>query len=103
MFKIFCKLLFFILAKMYSMRLCLFFLLFYCSIFAQINYPKDYFNSPLAIPMQLSGNFGELRPNHFHAGFDLKTNQKEGLAVLAVADGYVSRIKISTFGNGKTI
>ncbi len=88
---------------MYSMRLCLFFLLLYCSVFAQVNYPKDYFRSPLAIPMQLSGNFGELRPNHFHAGFDLKTNQKEGLAVYAVADGYVSRIKISTFGNGKTI
>lgn len=103
MFTIFCKLLFFILAKMYSMRLCLFFILFYCSIFAQVNYPKDYFSPPLAIPMQLSGNFGELRPNHFHAGFDLKTNQKEGLAVHAVADGYVSRIKISTFGNGKTI
>jgi Peptidase family M23 len=85
------------------MRLCLFFILFYCSIFAQVNYPKDYFSPPLAIPMQLSGNFGELRPNHFHAGFDLKTNQKEGLAVHAVADGYVSRIKISTFGNGKTI
>lgn len=53
--------------------------------------------------MQLSGNFGELRPNHFHAGFDLKTNQKEGLNVYAAADGYVSRIKISTFGNGKCI
>jgi murein DD-endopeptidase MepM/ murein hydrolase activator NlpD len=53
--------------------------------------------------MQLSGNFGELRPNHFHAGFDFKTQQKEGLKVFAVADGYVSRIKISTFGNGKTI
>ena len=53
--------------------------------------------------MQLSGNFGELRPNHFHAGFDLKTNQREGLNVYAVADGYVSRIKISTFGNGKCI
>jgi Peptidase family M23 len=78
-------------------------LLLYCSVFAQVNYPKDYFSPPLAIPMQLSGNFGELRPNHFHAGFDLKTNQKEGLAVYAVADGYVSRIKISTFGNGKTI
>ncbi len=53
--------------------------------------------------MQFSGNFGELRPNHFHAGFDLKTMQKEGLKVHAVADGYVSRIKISTFGNGKAI
>jgi hypothetical protein len=78
-------------------------LLFGSSLLAQVEYPKDYFRSPLDIPMQLSGNFGELRPNHFHAGFDLKTNQKEGLNVYAVADGYISRIKISTFGNGKTI
>jgi hypothetical protein len=85
------------------MRLSLFFLFFCSSIFAQVDYPKDYFRSPLDIPIQLSGNFGELRPNHFHAGFDFKTMQKEGLAVYAVADGYVSRIKISTFGNGKTI
>jgi murein DD-endopeptidase MepM/ murein hydrolase activator NlpD len=70
---------------------------------AQNNFPRDYFSPPLDIPMQLSGNFGELRPNHFHAGFDFKTQQKEGLKVYAVADGYVSRIKISTFGNGKTI
>lgn len=88
---------------MYSMRFYLFTLLFAGSLFAQMDYPKDYFRSPLDIPMQLSGNFGELRPNHFHAGFDLKTLQKEGLNVYAVADGYVSRIKISTFGNGKAI
>ena len=88
---------------MYFMRLRLFFIFFYCSTYAQVNYPKDYFRPPLDIPMQLSGNFGELRPNHFHAGFDFKTLQKEGLSVFAVADGYVSRIKISTFGNGKTI
>ena len=85
------------------MRFYLFTLLFAGSLFAQMDYPKDYFRSPLDIPMQLSGNFGELRPNHFHAGFDLKTLQKEGLNVYAVADGYVSRIKISTFGNGKAI
>ena len=85
------------------MRFYLFALLFAGSLFAQNDYPKDYFRSPLDIPMQLSGNFGELRPNHFHAGFDLKTLQKEGLNVYAVADGYVSRIKISTFGNGKAI
>lgn len=78
--------------------------LFFCPfLFAQTQYPKDYFRPPLDIPMQLSGNFGELRPNHFHAGFDLKTNQREGLNVYAIADGYVSRIKISTFGNGKCI
>jgi hypothetical protein len=73
------------------------------SIVAQDKYPKDYFRSPLDIPIQLSGNFGELRPNHFHAGFDLKTNQKEGLNVYAAADGYVSRIKISSGGYGKAI
>ncbi len=85
------------------MRLSLLALFFTNFIFAQTQYPKDYFRPPLDIPMQLSGNFGELRPNHFHAGFDLKTNQREGLNVYAIADGYVSRIKISTFGNGKCI
>jgi len=85
------------------MRFSLLTLFFTNLFFAQNQYPKDYFSPPLDIPMQLSGNFGELRPNHFHAGFDLKTNQREGLNVYAVADGYVSRIKISTFGNGKCI
>lgn len=88
---------------MYSMKFSFFSFLFTSILFAQTDYPKDYFRSPLDIPLQLSGNFGELRPNHFHAGFDMKTLQKEGLNVYAVADGYVSRIKISTFGNGKTI
>ena len=88
---------------MLPMRFPLIFLLFSNFLLSQTQYPNDYFRSPLDIPMQLSGNFGELRPNHFHAGFDLKTNQKEGLNVYAVADGYVSRIKISTFGNGKCI
>ena len=85
------------------MKFSFFLLLLSTSLFAQTDYPKDYFRSPLDIPLKLSGNFGELRPNHFHAGFDMKTLQREGLNVYAVADGYVSRIKISTFGNGKTI
>src|SRR3970040_2791274 len=88
---------------MYVMRFFVFFLLFSVVAVAQTAYPKDYFSSPLSIPMELSGNFGELRPNHFHAGFDFKTLQREGLDVHAVADGYISRIKISTFGNGKAI
>lgn len=79
------------------------FLFFTVFATAQTKYPTDYFRSPLDIPLQLSGNFGELRPNHFHAGFDFKTNQHEGLNVYAVADGYVSRIKISNSGYGKAI
>jgi murein DD-endopeptidase MepM/ murein hydrolase activator NlpD len=57
----------------------------------------------LDIPLQLSGNFGELRPNHFHSGFDFKTQKKEGFNVYAAADGYVSRIKIAENGYGKAI
>jgi murein DD-endopeptidase MepM/ murein hydrolase activator NlpD len=85
------------------MRFFCFVFLFSIHAFGQIQYPKDYFRSPLDIPLQLSGNFGELRPNHIHAGFDFKTQQKEGLFVYAAADGYVSRIKISEVGYGKAI
>ncbi|MGX7666871.1 M23 family metallopeptidase [Flavobacterium pedocola] len=66
-------------------------------------YPKDYFRSPLDIPLYASGNFGELRGNHFHSGLDFKTQQKQGLSVFAAADGYVSRIKISEGGYGKAL
>lgn len=70
-------------------------------IFAQ--YPKDYFRSPLDIPINLSGTFGELRPNHFHSGLDIRTNNVEGLPVYAAADGIVVRIKVSAFGYGKAL
>ena len=69
----------------------------------QDKYPKDYFQSPLHIPIILSGSFGELRNNHFHSGLDIKTQGKEGLEVFAAAEGYVSRIKVSQFGYGKSI
>ena len=59
--------------------------------------------NPLNTPPLLAGNFAELRPNHFHGGIDLKTLGKEGLQVLAAADGYVSRIKVSPFGYGKML
>lgn len=70
-------------------------------IFAQ--YPTDYFRSPLDIPINLSGTFGELRPNHFHSGLDIRTNNVEGLPVYAAADGVVVRIKVSAFGYGKAL
>src|SRR5574337_1040521 len=67
------------------------------------NYPKDYFSSPLDIPLVLAGNFGELRPGHFHTGIDCTTHGQEGLNVRAAADGYVSRIKIGPWGYGHVI
>jgi len=67
------------------------------------DYPQDYFRSPLDIPLFLSGNFGELRSNHFHAGLDIKTQGVQGKKIYAVAEGYVSRIKVSPYGYGKAI
>ncbi len=79
------------------------FLLFHFLLFAQEDYPTNYFRSPLDIPLSVSGTFGELRSNHFHAGIDLKTNRRTGLPVYATAEGYVSRIKVSVWGYGKVI
>jgi len=61
------------------------------------------YQAPLNFRMLLSGTFGELRGNHFHSGIDIKTEGVEGQKVYAIEDGYVSRIKVSTWGYGKTI
>ena len=79
------------------------FLSIYALGYSQNKYPKDFFRSPLDIPIILSGTFGELRSNHFHSGIDIKTQGKEGLNIYAAADGYVSRIKVSQYGFGKAI
>jgi hypothetical protein len=71
--------------------------------FGQKKYPTKDFRNPLSIKTVLAGTFGELRSNHFHAGLDIKTQRKEGLKVYAVADGYVSRIKVALWGYGKVI
>ena len=86
------------------MRLVLFLIVFTLTINAHSQtYPKDYFIPPLDIPLYLSGTFGELRSNHFHSGIDIKTQGVQGKRVYAIADGYVSRIKISTGGYGKAL
>lgn len=67
------------------------------------NAPKNFFRNPLDIPISLAGNFGELRPNHYHMGFDLKTNHRENLPVYAAADGYIAKVKIEPAGFGRAI
>lgn len=61
------------------------------------------YRSPLGIPLELAANFGEIRPDHFHMGVDFKTNGKEGLTIYAIERGFVSRVKISPDGYGKSI
>lgn len=72
-------------------------------VFPPAVYPKGYFRNPLVIPVDLSGNFGELRPNHYHMGLDLKTRAKENQPVHAAADGYIARIKIEPAGFGRAL
>lgn len=74
---------------------------FSISLFSQREYPP--YHPPLKIPLILAGNFGELRPNHFHMGVDFKTQGKEGFELHSITDGYVSRVKVSTVGYGKVV
>jgi len=71
--------------------------------FSQSKYPSNDFSSPLNKELTLTGNFGEIRPDHFHSGFDIKTDAKEGLPVYNIADGYISRIKVSAYGYGNAL
>ncbi|RYD99827.1 MAG: M23 family metallopeptidase [Sphingobacteriales bacterium] len=73
------------------------------NVFAQQTFPQALFRNPLQIPVALAGSFAECRPNHFHTGIDLKTNNKENLPVLAAADGYISRISVSHSGYGNCL
>jgi murein DD-endopeptidase MepM/ murein hydrolase activator NlpD len=90
-----------------------FFLLFFSAftlgaraqqIFSNSKYPLVDFRQPLDItPPALAGSFGELRGNHFHSGMDFRTNQREGYPVYAIADGYVSRVRVQNSGFGQAV
>ncbi len=102
--KAFTPLLFIAYYYFYTMKKIVFLLLLFVGpVYSQNDIPTDYFSNPIEIPLLLSGNFGELRSNHFHSGLDIKTQQREGIPIYAPADGFVSRIKISLFGYGKAL
>ena len=77
----------------------------FCTFFnySQINYPQDFFISPVDIKIAIAGTFGELRNNHFHSGIDIKTKQQTNIPIYASQSGYISRIKVSSFGFGKAL
>ncbi|MCF8226820.1 MAG: M23 family metallopeptidase [Bacteroidales bacterium] len=85
---------------MRSIYIVLFVIIQFTCLSAQV---KTSFRAPLDIPLVLSGNFGELRSNHFHSGIDIRTNGNTGYDVFSVDSGYVSRIKIQTEGFGKAL
>ena len=69
----------------------------------QINTSAQYFRNPIDSPMYLSGNFCQIRDGHFHYGLDIPTNNTEGWPIRAVADGFVSRIFVASYGYGKAL
>ena len=56
--------------------------------------PEEYIYPICDVEGLYSANFGEMRPGHFHAGIDIKTDGAEGKPLVAVADGYVSRVSL---------
>jgi murein DD-endopeptidase MepM/ murein hydrolase activator NlpD len=71
---------------------------------AQSTLPKDYFSSPIHYELRLAGTFGELRSNHFHMGVDIKSSKGvSGDSIFAVADGFISRIKVDPGGYGNSL
>ncbi len=65
--------------------------------------PEPRFGAPFDFPLYLSGNFGELRSNHFHGGLDFKTQGVVGKPLLAIADGYISKVTVTPGGYGNAL
>ncbi|MBG8553783.1 M23 family metallopeptidase [Hymenobacter guriensis] len=71
--------------------------------------PNEVANGYFLLPIKpgqpnfLAASMGELRPNHFHGGLDIKTDGRVDLPVYAAADGYISRMKQSSFGYGNVL
>ncbi len=61
------------------------------------------FMAPIKPPFFFAGDFGELRPSHFHSGLDFRTQGQTGQPVFAVKEGYIARIGISSTGYGNAL
>ena len=64
---------------------------------------EDDYVFPIKTHRALSGTFGELRPDHFHSGIDIKTGGRSGAPLYAIDDAYIYRIKVHPYGFGKAI
>lgn len=58
---------------------------------------------PLTIHNGVSSTFQEFRSSHFHAGIDIRTLQRTGFPVLAVADGVIERLNVSKRDYGRSL
>ncbi len=70
------------------------------SLSAQTSEPNPYIYPLKDVARLYAGSFGEFRSGHLHSGVDIKTDGVEGKHVVAVADGYISRLGYSPAGFG---
>lgn len=71
---------------------------------SQVSPDSTNFIPPVRHKMKLAGSFAELRTNHFHSGIDIKsTSGKVGDPIVAIEEGYLSRIKIESSGYGRAL
>lgn len=85
-------------------KFLIFFSIYLLSLAAlRVQAQQDVFSPPFGFGLFLSGNFGELRSNHFHAGLDFKTQGAVGRPISVIADGYIARAKVQYGGYGRAL
>ncbi|RPH30275.1 MAG: M23 family metallopeptidase [Bacteroidales bacterium] len=89
--------------KRFTILLISFFLVAWHTGFSQSKSNINDFIAPLSGTLGITGSFGEIRTDHFHSGVDLRTDGAIGKEVKATNDGFISRIKVSPVGYGKSI
>ena len=75
-------------------------IIYFSSIFPQIDSKYIW---PTKASNTVTEVFGAERSRRFHAGIDVRTYGKIGKELYAVESGYISRIKISPDGYGKSV
>ncbi|ANH83315.1 peptidase M23 [Niabella ginsenosidivorans] len=72
-------------------------------LYKKPDYEQDYFRWPTLLKPDIVANMGELRPNHWHMGLDVRTNQVVNQRVVATADGYIAFVGIEPLSWGRWI
>jgi len=74
----------------------------YTTLLLCLAFSQDYL-WPVKAKKELTAVFGEERPGRYHTGIDVRTFGDIGYHLVAIDDGYISRIRTSSKGYGKTL
>ncbi len=66
------------------------------------SFSQDYM-WPVQAKKELTAVFAEERPGRYHTGIDIRTFGEIGYHLLAIENGYISRVRTSSKGYGKTL